>query len=517
MSSLTRSPAWTALAGHARDLAARPLGGMFAEDPGRAQRFALEFDAIYLDFSKQRVSGETLSLLNALARQADVAGWTQRMFAGERINASEDRAVLHVALRSDQDEFPEGGNVMQEVRACRERMRGFVDAIRCGNLCGASGRVITDVVNIGIGGSDLGPRLLAEALVSGGTSPARVRFVANIDPAELDEALAPLDPHSTLFIVASKTFTTIETLDNARRAMNWLGGKSKVPAHFVAVTANTIAARSFGVDAERIFPMWDWVGGRYSLWSAVGLSAAVAMGYERFAALTEGARRMDAHFLNAPLEANLPVLLALLAIWNSNFLGARSHAILPYSHALRSFPSYLQQLEMESNGKRIDRQGQEIDYDTAPVIWGASGTTSQHSFHQLLHQGTPFVPVDFIVPLHASGDPAAQALLVSNALAQSAALMAGTAPGGPAHKVCPGNRPSSTLLIKSLTPGALGQLIALYEHKVFVQGVIWNINSFDQWGVELGKSLARSIGEQATPAGMDGSTAALHARATGRP
>ena len=513
MTYLTQSPAWLALQAHADALSRQKLSDLFADDPGRAQRFTLEFDEIYLDFSKQRINENTLSLLLALAQQADVTGWTRRMFAGEAINTSEDRAVLHVALRSDRGAFPEGRSVMREVRACRERMRVFVRDLRTGKVRGASGKPITDVVNIGIGGSDLGPRLLAEALPDPDASAPKVWFVTNIDPAELDQALAGLDPQSTLFIVASKTFTTLETLDNARRAREWLGGIAKMSAHFVALTANTAAASEFGVAGERVFPLWDWVGGRYSLWSAVGLSAAIALGFERFEALCEGARQMDAHFHTAPLESNLPVILALLSIWNINFLGASSHAILPYSYALRSFPSYLQQLEMESNGKRVDRDGREVDYATAPVIWGSSGTPSQHSFHQLLHQGTLEIPVDFIVPLHAAGDAASQSLLVSNAFAQSAALMAGSKPGTAAQAACPGNRPSSTLLMEEITPESTGQLIALYEHKVFVQGVLWNINSFDQWGVELGKVMARSMTGNALPSGVDASTAALLARA----
>jgi glucose-6-phosphate isomerase len=515
VSALTQSPAWSALAAHARELAPRHLRQLFADDPRRARDFTLEFDEIYLDYSKQRVTVQTMSLLQALARQADVRGWTQRMFAGERINNSQDRAALHVALRSDMGEFPAGASVMDEVRACKARVRAFVDQARSGKMPGAAGQAITDVVNMGIGGSDLGPRLVTQALGKRGTG-LRVHFAANIDPAELDALLARLDRRSTLFIVASKTFTTVETLNNARRAKTWLGGESSSAAQFAAVTANSAAARAFGIESERIFPIWDWVGGRYSIWSAVGLSAALALGNDQYEEFQEGARQMDAHFHTAPLESNLPAILALLSVWNINFRGAACHAILPYSHSLRSFPAYLQQLEMESNGKRVDRQGNEIDYATAPVIWGAAGTPSQHSFHQLLHQGTPDVPVDFIVPLQAAGDAASQALLVSNALAQGAALLAGTAPGVAAHAASPGNRPSNTLLIERLTPEALGQLIALYEHKVFVQGIIWNINSFDQWGVELGKNIARSLEENQMPGNIDASTAALLARARRR-
>jgi len=513
VTTLTQTPAWLALAAHACEQAPRHLRELFASDSRRAQRFTLGFDEITLDYSKQRISETTMSLLQALARQADVSAWRQRMFAGDAINSSENRAALHVALRADQTEFPKGNSVMAEVRECRERVRAFVRLARSGGLRSASGEPITDIVNLGIGGSDQGPRLVAEALAPGDASGARLHFAANVDPADLDAVLAPLDPRSTLFIAASKTFATFETLHNARRASAWLGGAEKIAAHFAAVTANSAAAREFGVAAERIFPIWDWVGGRFSIWSAMGLAAALAVGEEPYESLLEGARQMDAHFHQAPLETNLPVILALLSVWNVNFRGASSHAILPYSHALRSFPAYLQQLEMESNGKRVDRQGREVDYATAPVIWGATGTPSQHSFHQLLHQGTPEVSVDFIVPLRAAGDAASHSLLVANALAQGAALLSGTAAHTAAHAASPGNRPSSTLLIERLTPEALGQLLALYEHKVFVQGVIWNINSFDQWGVELGKSIARSLAGGAAPEGLDASTAALLERA----
>ncbi len=513
MTSLTTTAAWRALAAHATQMQSRHLRELFAADPARAQRFTLEFDEIYLDYSKQRINAETMTLLLALAEQADINGWIRRMFAGDTINESEGRAVLHVALRADLDEFPRGRSVMAGVREARQKMREFVARVREGKLQGASGQVITDVVNIGIGGSDLGPRLLVQALASEPDKAPRVHFVSNVDPAELDAMLASLRPAQTLFVVASKTFTTVETLHNAQRARLWLGGSLAMKAHFAAVTENSAAAHKFGVDAELTFPLWDWVGGRFSIWSPVGLSAAIAMGNEHFDAFLEGARQMDAHFHTAEPGLNLPVVLALMSIWNSNFLGARSHAVLPYSHALRSLPAYLQQLEMESNGKQVDRDGQPLDYTTAPLLWGSSGTVSQHSYHQLLHQGTTTIPVDFIVPLHAPGEVKAQSMLVSNALAQGAALLSGTAPGTPPHRATPGNRPSNTLLIERLTPQALGQLIALYEHKVFIQGVIWNINSFDQWGVELGKTIARSLSNGGLPPDMDASTAALLARA----
>jgi glucose-6-phosphate isomerase len=509
MSTLTQSAPWKALAAHAR---ARPdLLRLFADEPGRENRLSISFGALFLDYSKQLVSGETLELLLGLARQTYVTGWRDLMFSGEAINATEKRAVLHPALRSDADEFPPGKSVMHEVRETRSRMREFVDAMRSGKLTGATGKRITDVVNLGIGGSDLGPRMVVEALRALVGTP-RAHFVANVDPAELAAVLAPLDPETTFFIIASKTFTTSETLDNARRAEEWLrariSGESSMSRHFAAVTANVAGAKARGIPEAGIFPFWDWVGGRYSVWSAVGLSAALAVGFEAFEELLEGGREMDQHFRTAPIDSNMPVILGLLGVWNVNFLGARSHAILPYSDELKQFPAYLQQLEMESNGKRVDRDEKEVDYDTAPVIWGSTGTVSQHSFHQLLHMGTPFVPVDFIVPVHGRGDPASHAMLVENALAQASALMLGTEPGLPPHAVCPGNRPSSTILMDSVSPRALGQLIALYEHKVFVQGIVWNINSFDQWGVELGKKIAKSLGDPAARP-TDPSTAAL--------
>jgi len=386
---------------------------------------------------------------------------------------------------------------MPAVRAARERMRRFVDEAHRGALTGATGRRITDIVNIGIGGSDLGPRMLVRALRRFHRGGLRLHFVANIDPADFDATLAGLAPETTFFIIASKTFTTAETLDNAARARAWLEGalgkSADLSRHFAATTANEAGAAAMGVAPERMFPLWDWVGGRYSVWSPVGLPLALAIGMDGFEELLEGARAMDAHFHTAPLERNLPVALALIEVWNVNFFGAQSHAVLPYSEDLRDLPAYLQQLGMESNGKSVDRDGNEVDYATAPVTWGAAGTASQHSFHQLLHQGTPLVPVDFIVFKEADGSPPAHAALVANALAQSAALAFGhSAPGMP-YRALPGNRPSSLLLLKRLTPHALGQLIALYEHKVFVEGIVWNLNSFDQWGVEFGKQLARAL------------------------
>ena len=431
------------------------------------------------------------------------------MFAGEHINASEDRAVLHVALRSALQAFPDGNDVMPLVRKAKQGMRDFSDAVRGGRLLGHSGKPLRTVINIGIGGSDLGPRMVTQALWRHADAPQSVHFVANADPGDLAHVLTQAQPETTLFIVASKTFTTVETLGNAQLARAWLikalGSEAAVKAHFAAVTANIAAAADFGIAPERCFPLWDWVGGRYSVWSSVGLPVAIAIGMDRFEQLLAGARAMDEHFLSAPLEANMPMLLALLGIWYANFFGAESHAVLPYAEALRELPAYLQQLEMESNGKGVDRDGQTVDYATVPVVWGAPGTNSQHAFHQMLHQGTHLVPCDFLVPVEGSGAAA------ENALAQAAALMAGKAAVLPQRRF-DGNRPSSTIMFKALDPNTLGQLLALYEHKVFVQGIIWNLNSFDQWGVELGKEIARTLAAQPAAGALhelDGSTNAL--------
>jgi len=520
VSKLTRSPAWQALAAHQARIAGTSITELFAADASRAERFSLESGELLLDYSKHRVDAEAMRLLAELAAQAQVPDCIRRMFTGDLINNTEARAVLHVALRFKGEAFPEGRDVTPLVRAALDRMRRFVDEAQHGALKGADGRAITDIVNIGIGGSDLGPRMLARALRRFHKPGPRLHFVANIDPADLEATLGDLTPGSTFFIIASKTFTTTETLDNAARARAWLeavlGKSGRLSAHFAAVTANAPGAAALGIPPERVFPLWDWVGGRYSVWSAVGLPVALSAGMDAFDELLEGARAMDAHFRSAPLERNMPVVLALLEIWCANFLGAPSRAVIPYSEDLRDFPAYLQQLEMESNGKRIDRDGNEVDYATAPIVWGSAGTPSQHAFHQLLHQGTHLIPVDFIVIGQDGESSAAQATLAANALAQSAALAFGNPTLDVPHKALPGNRPSSTLLLKRLTPRALGELIALYEHKVFVEGVIWNLNSFDQWGVEHGKNLARTLLprllEGGETAALDSSTRALLAR-----
>jgi glucose-6-phosphate isomerase len=458
----TDCPAWAKLAAHAAGWKEARLTELFAGDDRRAAQFVARAPGLALDFSRQRCGALTVRLLTQLAAERGFADWRRALFAGEPLNATENRAARHTALRA-RDAAP------AEVKQALARMHALAQGL------GAVRRI----VHLGTGGSDLGPRLLLDVL----REQARidVRFAANIDPLDLARALEGAAPASTLVLVVSKTFTTRETLANARAAKAWLGGQGRL----VAVTANESAARAFG--AQEVLPMWDWVGGRTSVWSAAGFSALAALGAETFGEFLAGANDIDRHFLDAPLEQNLPVMLALLGVWNVNFLGAATHCVLPYAHALRLLPAYLQQLEMESNGKRVDRQGRALGYATAPVVWGAEGTPSQHSFHQLLHQGTQVVPVDFIVA-------GLGAELDANAEAQSRALAFGTAdPALPPHRRAPGNRPSSTLRLDRLDARHLGRLLAVYEHKVFVQGILWNINSFDQWGVELGKRLADDI------------------------
>lgn len=516
MSTLRDTPAWQALAQHHSQLAHSSMRDLFNADPQRGQTYTLQAAGLYLDYAKHRVSDETLPQLIALAQQRDVPAWRDRMFAGEAINNTEQRAVLHTALRS--------ANPPAEVSATLRRMYAFADALRSGALQGASGRTISEVVNIGIGGSDLGPRMAVRALRRYCGTSARLHFVANVDPEDLNEVLSRLDPARTLFIVVSKTFTTTETLTNAQRARAWLQealGIENVGVHFAAVSTNVEAAAAFGIEEARVFPMWDWVGGRYSLWSAVGLAIVIAIGPQHFQQLLQGAAAMDAHFREAPLRQNMPVLMAMLGIWYSNFFGAQTLAILPYAEDLLLFPNYLQQLEMESNGKRVDRDGNALDYDTGPVVWGSVGTNGQHAFHQLLHQGTHLVPCDFIVAA-ACVDPRdrdAHRLLLANALAQSAALMSGQADTAEPYRNYPGNQPSSTIVLPQLDPYSLGALIALYEHKVFVQGIVWGIDSFDQWGVELGKSIARdlapALANGEAPSDVDSSTRTLISKLKG--
>lgn len=523
------SPEWAALAQHAESLRERHLTALFATDTQRFAHQSRRLDDLIFDFSKQRVDTVAIDLLLAFARMRRLPEGIAALAGGEMLNFTEGRAAQHMALRSLDPAMVGGQDVLPEVAATRERMRSLVAALRDGVMRGATGQPIRHVVNIGIGGSDLGPRMAARALGPLGRGNFRVSFVANLDPDELGSVLADAAAAETLFIVASKTFTTQETLANAEAARvwlrDWMGSSVDLAPHFIAVSNNVAAARAFGVSGERCLSLPEWVGGRYSMWSAIGLPIACAIGWEAFEEMLAGARAADRHFTTTPLVDNIPVLMGLLGLWNVNFLGCTSHAVLPYCQRLADLPSYLQQLEMESNGKRVDRDGRLVPCATAPVLWGGAGTVGQHAYHQLLYQGTATIPIDFIVPV--GDDVPAQRMLVENALAQSAALMLGrdepqsraqlAAAGKSAeeidrlapHLVCPGNQPSSTLLFPRLTPHAFGRLVALYEHKTFVQGWLWGINSFDQYGVELGKQMARALSGASGGTPPDGSTAGL--------
>ena len=518
MSRLTIFQAWKSLAEHKEVMAPQHMRDLFSADPRRFDSFSLRWGDMLLDYSKNIVSGETMRLLRDLAQQADLPAWIQRMFRGDKINTTEERAVLHVALRnrSGRPMSVDGVDVMPQVNAVLDRMRVFTDAVHRGTWTGFDGRAITDVVNIGIGGSDLGPAMVTEALKPYARKGLQVRFVSNVDGSHLAETLKHCQPGTTLFLVASKTFSTQETMTNARSAKAWLlreaGDEAHVARHFVALSTNSEAVQSFGIDAANMFPFWDWVGGRYSLWSAIGLSIALAIGFDNFSELLAGAHDMDEHFRTAPLERNLPVTLALLGIWYNNFFGAQTHAVLPYDQYMHRFPAYLQQGDMESNGKSVQRDGSPAIHATGPVVWGEPGTNGQHAFFQLLHQGTRLIPCDFIAPLK-SHNPAGDhhTILLSNFFAQTEALMKGrnatevgaglsekdagdaAADALLTHRVLAGNRPTNSILVPQITPRVLGKLIALYEHKIFSQGIIWNINSFDQWGVEFGKQLANTI------------------------
>ncbi|HEY5436892.1 MAG TPA: glucose-6-phosphate isomerase [Candidatus Limnocylindrales bacterium] len=513
---IDQTPEWRALVAHHATLRDRRLRDLFAEDPGRADRFTAEGAGLYLDYSKHRITDETVSLLLALARAARVEARRDAMFAGERINVTEDRAVLHTALRAPADAVIEvdGHDVVPGVHEVLERMAAFALRVRSGEWEGFTGGRIRNVVNIGIGGSDLGPAMATEALGHYAARSMRFRFVSNIDGADIREAVIDLDPAETLFIVASKTFTTLETLTNARTARDWLlaglgGNPAAVARHFVAVSTNAEKVREFGIDTANMFGFWDWVGGRYSMDSAIGLSLMVAIGPDDFRELLAGFHAMDRHFREAPLGENLPVLLGLLGTWYGNFFGFETHAVLPYSQELSRFPAYLQQLDMESNGKSVRTDGTRVTCDTGAIEWGTAGTNGQHAYYQLLHQGTRIVPADligFVNPTTEIGDH--HDLLMANLFAQAEAMAFGktrdevVADGVPAHqveaRVFEGNRPTSVILADRLTPRTLGALVALYEHKVFVQGVIWGIDSFDQWGVELGKVLATRIAAELT-------------------
>jgi glucose-6-phosphate isomerase len=517
---IDQTPEWEALARHQRQLGDTHLRELFAVDPARGETMTCEAGDLYLDYSKQRVTAETLGLLVALAERAGLRRRIDAMFAGDKLNVTEDRAVLHVALRAPEGSSIEvdGHDVVADVHEVLGRMRAFADEVRSGRWLGHTGKPVRNVVNIGIGGSDLGPAMAYEALRPYTDRSRTFRFVSNVDGADIAEATRDLDPAETLFIVCSKTFTTIETLTNARTARAWLldalGDEAAVSRHFVAVSTNAEQVAEFGIDTANMFGFWDWVGGRYSYPSAIGLSLMVAIGPDRYDELLAGFHQMDEHFRTAPFDRNLPVLLGLLGVWYIDFFGAETHAVLPYSQYLRRFPAYLQQLDMESNGKSVTLDGGQVTYPTGPVVWGEPGTNGQHAFYQLIHQGTRLIPCDFLGfarPAEVVGDH--QDLLMANFLAQTEALAfgkrreeveaEGVAPDLAPHRTFPGNRPTSTILAPELSPSVLGQLTALYEHKVFTQGTIWDINSFDQWGVELGKVLATRIGAELAPGAGD--------------
>ncbi|CAM5508976.1 MULTISPECIES: glucose-6-phosphate isomerase [Streptomyces] len=532
---LNQTPEWTALAKHREEFGAAQLRELFAQQPDRGTAYTLRVGDLHLDYSKHLVTDETLRLLRELAAATGVEKLRDAMFRGEKINTTEDRAVLHTALRAPRGAVIEvdGENVVPAVHAVLDKMAAFADKVRAGEWTGHTGKPIKNIVNIGIGGSDLGPAMAYEVLRSFTDRSLTVRFVSNVDGADLHEAVRDLDPAETLFIVASKTFTTIETITNATSARDWLltelrAGQDAVAKHFVALSTNAEKVEEFGIDTANMFEFWDWVGGRYSYDSAIGLSLMIAIGPDRFREMLDGFHLVDEHFRTAPAEENAPLLLGLLGVWYGNFFDAQSHAVLPYSHYLSKFTAYLQQLDMESNGKSVDREGDPVDWQTGPVVWGTPGTNGQHAYYQLIHQGTKLIPADFIgfaAPVHdlLPGLIAQHDLLMANFFAQTQALAFGKTPdevraeGVPEelvpHKTFRGNHPTTTILADKLTPSVLGQLIALYEHKVFVQGAIWNIDSFDQWGVELGKVLAKKIEPvltgKASTGELDSSTAAL--------
>jgi glucose-6-phosphate isomerase len=518
MLTLTNSPAWQALQAHQLQIAPTHMRDLFGADPTRFDKFSLTFADILFDYSKNRITEETMSLLLALAEQAGLTEMIDAMFTGEKINNTEGRAVLHVALRnrSNRPILVDGQDVMPEVNAVLTKMKRFTESVRSGAWQGYTGKAITDVVNIGIGGSDLGPKMVVQALTPYTRSDLRSHFVSNVDGTDIAETLKRVNPETTLFLIASKTFTTQETMANAHTARDWFlesaGDETAVAKHFAALSTNEAGVTAFGIDPENMFAFWDWVGGRYSLWSAIGTSIALAIGFDNFEKLLSGAHAVDEHFRTTPFAENIPVIMGLLGIWYNNFFGAESHAILPYDQYMMVFPMYFQQGDMESNGKSVTRQGEAVDYQTGPIIWGQPGTNGQHAFYQLIHQGTKLIPCDFLAPAQSQnpiGDH--HKLLLSNFFAQPEALMKGktadevrTELEGQdlseeqlkllvAAKTFSGNRPSNSFLFKKLTPEILGSLIAFYEHKIFTQGIIWNVNSFDQWGVELGKVLAKAI------------------------
>jgi glucose-6-phosphate isomerase len=540
-STLTATAAYEALQSHYAEARHWQMRDLFARDPDRFSRFSLEAAGLFLDYSKNRLNESTMRLLAALAREVGLERQRDAMFAGDKINTTEHRAVLHTALRAPVSATiaVDGQNVVPEVHRVLDQMRNFSERVRSGQWQGYSGKAITDVVNIGIGGSDLGPKMACRALRPFVHPRLTMHFVSNVDGHDLDAVLSRVNPETTLFIVASKTFTTIETMTNAHSAREWFlnrRGEQDLPRHFVAVSTNAQAVQEFGIDTQNMFPFWDWVGGRYSVWSAIGLPLAVAIGFDRFTEFLAGARAMDEHFRSAPLESNMPVLLGLIGVWYRNFFGTSTVSVAPYHQDLSAFPAYLQQLEMESNGKRVSRDGMPLDVATCPVIWGDVGTNGQHAYFQLLHQGTDLIPVDFIAALKPNhGLNNHHTTLLANCFAQAEAFMRGKngdevraemrgrgvgedeVDALTPHRTFPGNRPSNTILMDALTPTTLGALIALYEHKTFTQGVVWGVNSFDQWGVELGKVLAKNIEPEIAgvpnPEAHDSSTSGLIARA----
>jgi glucose-6-phosphate isomerase len=518
MTKLTNLRSWKKLEEHHKATSQFQMRELFKNDPDRFDRFSVKFNDILLDYSKNRITSETMSLLLALAREAELKHAIELMFSGDKINNTENRSVLHVALRNRSNKAikVDGQDVMPGVNAVLQKMKKFCEEVRSGSWKGYSGKAITDIVNIGIGGSDLGPYMVTEALKPYGKKGLHVHFVSNVDGTHIAETLKKVKPESTLFIIASKTFTTQETLTNADSAKKWFLETAKdqkaVAKHFVALSTNVKECTAFGIDSKNVFEFWDWVGGRYSLWSAIGLSIAVYIGFENFEELLTGAHEMDEHFRNAAFEKNIPVILALLGIWYNNFYGADSQAILPYDQYMHRFAAYFQQGDMESNGKRVTKEGKVVNYSTGPIIWGEPGTNGQHAFYQLIHQGTKLIPCDFLAPVQ-THNPLSDhhKKLMANFFAQTEALMKGKTEAEARaelekeglsgktlnellpHKVFPGNIPTNSIFFKKLTPRVLGSLIAMYEHKIYVQGVIWNVNSFDQWGVELGKQLAKKI------------------------
>ncbi|MFJ9125159.1 glucose-6-phosphate isomerase [Streptomyces sp. NPDC102340] len=536
--ALTQTPEWQALVKHREQLGDVQLRELFEADPARGSDWTLRVGDLHVDYSKHLVADETLRLLRELAAATDVFGLRDAMFRGDKINTTEDRAVLHTALRAPRDAVikVDGENVVPGVHAVLDKMAAFADRVRSGEWTGHTGKRIRNVVNIGIGGSDLGPAMAYEVLRSFADRDLTVRFVSNVDGADLHEAVRDLDPAETLFVIASKTFTTIETITNATSARDWLltelrASQEAVAKHFVALSTNAEKVSEFGIDTDNMFEFWDWVGGRYSYDSAIGLALMIAIGPDRFREMLDGFHLVDEHFRTAPAESNVPLLMGLLGIWYGNFHDAQSHAVLPYSHYLSKFTAYLQQLDMESNGKYVQRNGEEVGWQTGPVVWGTPGTNGQHAYYQLIHQGTKLIPADFIgfaepVADLLPGLVAQHDLLMANFFAQTQALAFGKTPdevraeGVPEelvpHKTFKGNHPTTTILAKDLTPSVLGQLVALYEHKVFVQGAVWNIDSFDQWGVELGKVLAKRVEPALTEGedvpGLDTSTQALVAK-----